>query len=127
MILAAAVVAGVFILAAVAFVAVRASSRAAAVRAPGDDTWIGDAGSDFAGLSESDRCDVVFALGALEDDASQPLLERALGDSSEAVALAAAHALTRRGGTARVERYFAANPGERASRISAALDVLSSG
>ncbi|MGB8521020.1 MAG: hypothetical protein WCD38_12740, partial [Candidatus Tumulicola sp.] len=90
------------------------------------DTWTGDAGSDFAGLCESERCDVVFALGALEDDASQPLLERALGDSSEAVALAAAHALTRRGGSACVERYFAANPGERASRISAALAVLAS-
>jgi len=125
MILAAAVVAGVLILAALALFAVRAKPRAAA-RSSGDDTWIAGAGSDLAGLSESERCDVVFAIGALEDDASRPLLERALGDSSEAVALAAAHALTRRGNAECVERYLATNPGARASRISAGLALLAS-
>ena len=124
---AAAVVAAVLVLAAVAWVAARAKSRTAAVRHAGDDTWAGDASGDFAGLSESERCDVAFAIGALEDDASQPLLERALGDPSEAVALAAAHALTRRGSADSVERYFRAHPGDRASRICAALELLTPG
>ena len=78
MILAAAVVAGVLILATLALFAVRAKPRAVSPRSSGDDTWIAGAGNDLAGLSESERCDVVFAIDALEDDASRPLLERAL-------------------------------------------------
>ena len=127
MIVAAAVVAAVSIVTVLAVMAMRAKRQAVVVRHAADDTWAGEAGSEFAGLSESERCDVVFAIGALEDDASWPLLERALRDSSEAVALAAAHALTRRGNGESVERYLAANPGDRASRISSALEVLGPG
>ncbi len=126
MILAAAVVAAVLILAMLVLFAARVRPRPVVARSAGGDTWTDGAGNDLAGLSESERCDVAFAIGALDDDASRPLLERALEDSSEAVALAAAHALARRGNADCVERYFAANPGERASRISATLALLAS-
>ena len=40
---------------------------------------------------------MIFAVAALDDDASQHLLEHALGDPAEAVATAAAHALITHG------------------------------
>lgn len=123
MIVAAAVVAAVLIVLTVALVATRAKP-VPAPRPAGDDGWTATAGSELAGLSESDRCDLVFAVAALGDDASRALLERALGDSSEAVALAAAHALARRGGLASVEQYFTRHPGVRADRIAATLTLL---
>jgi hypothetical protein len=79
---------------------------------------------EFAGLSESARCDLVFAVAALDGDRSHPILEHALGDPSEAVALAAAHALTSQRQTGTVQRYLARHPGERAQRIAQALDLL---
>jgi hypothetical protein len=79
---------------------------------------------EFAGLSESARCDLVFAVAALDGDRSHPILEHALGDPSEAVALAAAHALTSQRQTDTVQRYLARHPGERAQRIAQALDLL---
>lgn len=124
MIAAATVVA--LVLVAVAFAVFAARFKRTPVPAvAGDDEWTGAAAGELGGLTESERCDVVFAIGALDDETSQPLLERALGDSSEGVALAAAHALTRRGNGDSVARYLGAHPGERASRISAALAVLS--
>ncbi len=86
--------------------------------------WSSAAGDEFAGLSESARCDMIFAVGALDDDASQHLLEHALGDPAEAVATAAAHALVTHGRSAVVERFLAANPGERTDRIAATLALL---
>jgi HEAT repeat protein len=108
-------------LAAIGFFALRKLRRP--VRAGGAD-WAGAAGHEFADLPESARCDLVFAVAALGDQRAQDILERALGDPSEPVALAAAHALIRRGSGANVERYLAANPGARATHLSALLSLL---
>jgi len=86
--------------------------------------WTSAAGDEFAGLSESARCDMIFAVAALDDDASRGLLEHALADPAEPVAIAAAHALATHGRTVVVERFLAANPGERADRIAATLALL---
>jgi hypothetical protein len=86
--------------------------------------WTSAAGDEFAGLSESARCDMIFAVGALDDDASRALLVHALTDPAEPVALAAAHALASHGRTDAVESFLAANPGPRADRIAATLSLL---
>jgi hypothetical protein len=88
--------------------------------------WTNEAGDEFAGLSESARCDLVFAVAALEDSRSQRLLEHALDDPAEPVALAAAHALVSSGRRAVVERYLADHPGLRADRIAQTLALLDS-
>jgi hypothetical protein len=80
--------------------------------------------SEFAALPEPARCDIVFAMAALEDDGSSQLLQLALDDPSETVTLAAARALAGRGLTSVVDTYFARHPGERTDRISRALAVL---
>jgi hypothetical protein len=104
--------------------------KAEHVRAPergplaAQTSWSDTAGLEFAELSESARCDMIFAVGALDDDASQHLLEHALGDPAEAVATAAAHALITHGHADVVERFLAAHPGERADRIAATLALL---
>jgi hypothetical protein len=86
--------------------------------------WTHVAGDEFAGLTDSERCDLVFAVGALEDDRSQHLLEHALSDPSEAVALAAAHALVANGRRGYVDAYLAEHSGPRADRIAQALSLL---
>ncbi len=86
--------------------------------------WTNEAGQEFAGLSESARCDLVFAVAALRDDRSHHLLEFALRDPNEAVALAAAHALAGSGRAPAVERFLAQHPGERAERIVSTLSLL---
>jgi hypothetical protein len=86
--------------------------------------WTNEAGAEFAGLSESARCDLVFAVAALEDDRSQHLLEHALSDPAEAVGLAAAHALVAHGRRGYVDAYLAQHPGTRADRIAQALSLL---
>jgi len=86
--------------------------------------WTNEAGSEFSGLSESARCDLVFAVAALEDERSQALLEHALDDPAEPVALAAAHVLAGSGRRTLVERYLAGHPGLRADRIAQALALL---
>lgn len=85
--------------------------------------WTQAAGEEFAHLSDADRCDLVFALAALEDPRSEQLLENALDDPSEAVALAAARAMASRGRSAELERYLAL-PGERSRRIAATLELF---
>ena len=85
--------------------------------------WTTAAGAEFAHLSEADRCDLVFAVAALEDPRSQRLLEEALDDPSEAVAIAAARAMANRGRDAELERYLA-RPGERSRRIAATLELF---
>lgn len=78
----------------------------------------------FGNLSNSERCDFIFAIAALDDPASLRLLERALHDPCEAVALAAAHALTTAGSATPLERFFAEHPGGRTDRIAASLELL---
>lgn len=90
-------------------------------------SWTGAAGAEFAELSESGRCELIFALEALDDPASLAMLEAALDDPSETVALAAAHALASRGGGVRLQDYFAAHPGHRAARIAQTLALLDGG
>ncbi len=90
------------------------------------DGWTRAAGAEFANLSESARCEMVFAVGALDDERAQQLLEHALGDPSAAVALAAAHTLVGGGRAAVVEAFLRAHPGEHAERIAQALDLLGS-
>jgi hypothetical protein len=90
--------------------------------APADETavetqrWIEDADRSFADLSEAAKCDLVFAMGKLDNPSAEDLLARALHDPSEAVALAAAHALLSNGNVAVVTAYEASNP-ERARRL----------
>jgi hypothetical protein len=86
--------------------------------------WTSEAGDEFAGLSESARCDLVFAVAALEDERSQRLLEHALRDPAEAVSLAAAHALVGSGRRAVVDAFLAGHPGTRADRILQTLSLL---
>lgn len=86
--------------------------------------WTHEAGAEFAGLSEAARCDLVFAVAALDDERSRQLLDHALRDPAEPVALAAAHALHARGEGQRVDAFLREHPGERAERISATLTLL---
>ena len=86
--------------------------------------WTAEAGSEFAGLSEAARCEVIFALSDLNDTRSGRVLIEALRDESETVALAAAHALVRRGSTEALEQHAARNPGVRADRIRDTLTLL---
>jgi hypothetical protein len=86
--------------------------------------WTRAAGEEFTDLSEAERCDLVFAFAALDDPASEALLERALEDPSEAVELAAARAFVNRGRDAVVERVLATHSRERAHRIKSTLELL---
>jgi hypothetical protein len=86
--------------------------------------WTSAAGAEFARISEAARCDLVFAVASLDDERSLRMLEGALDDPSETVALAAAHALNGRECGALVAHYLAAHRGERARRIAATLELL---
>lgn len=115
-------------LAAVAVIAYLLLSRRRPVATASQaQTWTGAAGDEFSDLDESGRCDMIFALAALEDPQSLTLLEKALDDPSETVALAAAHALASRGGAPRIAQYFAAHPGQRAERLAQTLALFESG
>lgn len=80
--------------------------------------------AEFGSLPEAARCDMIFAVSALDDDRSAQLLEHALSDPSETVALAAARALKERGRSDAVDEYLACHPGERAERIAHTLSLL---
>jgi hypothetical protein len=86
--------------------------------------WTTEAGAEFAGLTEPARCDLIFAVSGLQDERSQQLLVHALDDPSDAVALAAAHALVRRGDVPAVDDYVARHPGERSERLARTLELL---
>lgn len=103
---------------------VAAAQPAEPVRFEPTSDWTREAGAEFAGLTESARCDLIFAVVDLEDERSARLLQHALDDPSETVALAAAHALARRGSTESVKEYAELHPGERAERIVATLALL---
>lgn len=87
--------------------------------------WTAQAGEEFAGLSESARCDLIFAVTDLHDARSERLLLHALDDPADAVALAAAHALRSRGQSAAVDAYAQQHPGERGQRLLETLRLLS--
>ncbi len=89
-----------------------------------DQTWSEQAGREFSGLSETARCELVFAVAALDDAPAHRLLLAALGDSSEAVATAAAHALARSGNLADVQAYASEHPGPRTERILQTIALL---
>lgn len=80
--------------------------------------------AEFGSLSEAARCDMIFAVSALDDERSAQLLEHALDDPSETVSLAAARALKERGRSDAVDTYLARHPGERAERIAHTLSLL---
>lgn len=89
-----------------------------------DSGWTAQAGEEFATLSESARCDLVFAVADLQDERAEALLVHALDDPSESVALAAAHVLERRGSAERVRTHVSRYPGQRAQRITDTLEIL---
>jgi hypothetical protein len=89
-----------------------------------DTSWSEATAAEFSTLSEAARCDMIFAVTALDDERSVRLLRHALADPSEAVALAAARALSERGLAASVDEYLARHPGERADRIARTLALL---
>jgi hypothetical protein len=93
----------------------RLRGPAAAPQASAD--WASEADDEFADLSDAARCELVFAVAALGDERSRFLLERALDDPAEAVALAAAHALATSGRGDAVRAYARAHPGERAQLL----------
>ncbi len=79
---------------------------------------------EFAALAESARCDLIFSMGAIDDEASRSLLLHALDDPSEAVALAAARAFARAGSIGEVHRYASERPGHRTRTLLQTLAML---
>ena len=86
--------------------------------------WTTEAGEEFGNLSESARCDLVFAVADLDDERSRGLLVHALEDPSDTVALAAGHALIRSGRADEVKAYVARTPEARARRLMETLALL---
>ena len=91
---------------------------------PVPTTWTSQAGDDFEGLSDAARCDLVFAMAELDDDRSRQLLEAALDDRSDTVALAAAHALASAGRLETVQAYVRSKPGPRAQALLDTVTLL---
>lgn len=89
-----------------------------------DARWTREAASEFAGLTEAARCDMIFAVAAIDDERSRRLLVHALDDPSNTVALAAAHALARAGRLVDVRAYAQAHDGPRASELMQLLSLL---
>lgn len=89
-----------------------------------NDAWTAQAGDEFATLSEAARCDLIFAVADLHDERADGLLEHALDDPSEAVVLAAAHVLGKRGASERVRAHVKHYPAERAKKIEDTLALL---
>ena len=79
---------------------------------------------EFGALPESARCDLIFSMGAIDDEASRSLLLHALDDPSEAVALAAASAFARAGSIGEVHRYASERPGHRTHALLQTLAML---
>jgi hypothetical protein len=113
----------ILLLAVASFVGLQMMRARRAVPAP-LPSWTRAAGDEFAQLSDAERCDLVFAVAALDDEASQRLLVRALDDPSDAVALAAARALAQREDGATLERYFTQCTHERARALRFLVEIL---
>lgn len=101
----------------------QAEIPAPAVPPPAQD-WTSSATSEFDALGEAARCDFVFAVGALDDERSRAILFHALDDSSDAVALAAAHVLARAGHIEDVRTYVASHTRERSAQLMQLLSVM---
>ncbi len=86
--------------------------------------WDDEAANEFEALSESARCDLIFAVAMLDDARSQSLLKHALADPSEVVALAAARGLRSLGQDEALLAYAQAHPGVRAQRLLATLALM---
>jgi HEAT repeat protein len=86
--------------------------------------WTAEAGEEFGNLSESARCDLVFAVADLNDERSRGLLVHALDDPSDTVALAAGHALLRSGRADEVKAYVSRHPGPRGEQLMETLALL---
>ncbi|HUY11975.1 MAG TPA: hypothetical protein VMV73_06925, partial [Candidatus Dormibacteraeota bacterium] len=89
---------------------------------PDDDEPLASAWGDreageFAMLPEGARCDLIFSVESARDARSDALLTYALGDASEVVATAAAHALIARGERERVEGYLNEHHDERTTAM----------
>jgi len=85
-----------------ALFAPRRKAEHEAVEAPrpelrADTAWNASTAAEFGSLPEAARCDMIFAVATLDDERSLQLLEHAMEDPSETVALAAARALKERG------------------------------
>jgi len=96
---------------------------------PDDDEPLASAWGDreageFAMLPEGARCDLIFSVESARDARSDALLTYALGDASEVVATAAAHALIARGERERVEGYLNEHHDERTTAMGATLQAL---
>ena len=87
-------------------------------------TWAHEIGPEYAALSESARCDLIFAVGALDDERSRRLLVHALDDASATVALAAAHVLARSGRIGEVRAYVEAHRGARSDELVQLLSIM---
>ncbi len=96
--------------------------EAAAADLPANDGWAAQAGEEFGDLNEAARCDLAFALADLGDERSRRILQSALSDPSEIVALAAAHGLRKLG--AMPEPADPAEQDGRAQRIAQTLTLL---
>ena len=86
--------------------------------------WAHEAASEFAALSEAARCDMIFAVAAIDDERSHRLLVHALDDASNTVALAAAHALARAGRLDDVHSSAQAHDGPRSEELMQLLSLL---
>jgi HEAT repeat protein len=80
--------------------------------------------SQYSKLSAAQRVDFIFAIAVVEDPPTIDLLQRALDDSDEAVALAAARALAGGGRNDELERFFTTHRDERAARLARTLELL---
>ncbi len=80
--------------------------------------------AEFAMLPEAARCDMIFSIEERHDERSAALLAHALGDPSEVVATAAAHALIARGERAAVENYLGGCDDERRASMARTLRAL---
>ncbi len=89
-----------------------------------DEAWPSEVVEEFERLNEAARCEMIFAAASIDDERSRRLLEFALDDPAEAVALAAAHALATRGRGDLVAQYAQREPSERARRLVETLAFL---
>ena len=112
----------------VAFAALALAAVALAVyalkRRPQRVVAVAQPADEFAGLGEAERCDYVFALGALDDPSSVVLLRRAMDDPSDVVAIAAARSLLLTGRPDEVENFLRSRSDARSQRISSTLELL---
>ncbi len=67
---------------------------------------------------------MIFSIASDRDETAARLLEFALRDASETVALAAAHALATSGRAQIAQQVLSGEAGSRAGRIAAAVSLL---